>query len=360
MDVAIKNSGDSFLKEVAGVGTSSSSGALPGVPGSNAKSNIVDELSELARASPNNDVRTTTLRLIQNWATAMQTKPALSISELVMLYSRLRSLGQPFPPISAEATASMISSMSAPSWSSDSDATLCERCRDPFTLTNRRHHCRNCGLLFDQKCSSKSMPLPHFGITTDVRVCDGCYRKIRSGRRASVDSPTSSRRDIPSRSSSFSSHLGSPKHSYSHSVGSAGVGRSSSYSATSALSRRNQEDEDLKLALRLSLAESGPSSSSANQSGYRPSYVSEPAGYLAGRQSGEGVTDSSALKHTAAGTNGVEDDPDLAAAIEASLREMQAQPSAPTFDAPAEHSYESGAVPTIKVGNDDVCDGYIS
>ncbi|KAH9977553.1 hypothetical protein BJV74DRAFT_780952 [Russula compacta] len=113
-------------------------------------------------------------------------------------------------------------------WKKDTDAPYCETfvCRKPFTLMERRHHCRKCGGIFCRTCSSHTTPLldtttlsfvyPPRGTpiatyaspTSPVlpaRVCDACYAQIygtppphspsssSSSSPISVSPPTSSR-----------------------------------------------------------------------------------------------------------------------------------------------------------------------
>ncbi|KAF8213815.1 FYVE zinc finger-domain-containing protein [Mycena galopus ATCC 62051] len=100
-------------------------------------------------------------------------------------------------------------------WKPDSAASNCDsfHCRVPFTIFERRHHCRKCGGLFCQPCSSRSTPLldasnlaflhpprntpltvfesPESPIVV-ARVCDDCYDQIH-GLRSPASPPAPAR-----------------------------------------------------------------------------------------------------------------------------------------------------------------------
>merc|ERR1719481_618359 len=40
-------------------------------------------------------------------------------------------------------------------WADDTDVVTCQGCQGGFSLTNRKHHCRNCGNIFCNECSNK-------------------------------------------------------------------------------------------------------------------------------------------------------------------------------------------------------------
>lgn len=80
-----------------------------------------------------------------------------------------------------------------PSWEDDDDVTACSKCLEKFSITFRKHHCRNCGKIYCFKCSNyfikfpKSTPNPlqkkyinynYFFENGQNRVCVDCYNNI--------------------------------------------------------------------------------------------------------------------------------------------------------------------------------------
>uniref|UniRef100_A0AAZ3Q9L2 FYVE, RhoGEF and PH domain containing 6 n=1 Tax=Oncorhynchus tshawytscha TaxID=74940 RepID=A0AAZ3Q9L2_ONCTS len=66
----------------------------------------------------------------------------------------------------------------APIWIPDLRATMCMVCTCEFTLTWRRHHCRACGKVVCQTCSSSKFYLEYLK-NQPARVCDHCFVKLQ-------------------------------------------------------------------------------------------------------------------------------------------------------------------------------------
>ncbi|XP_029298279.1 RUN and FYVE domain-containing protein 1 [Cottoperca gobio] len=58
-------------------------------------------------------------------------------------------------------------------WLKDDEATQCKHCDKEFSIARRKHHCRNCGDIYCNTCSSNELALPSY--PRPVRVCDVCH-----------------------------------------------------------------------------------------------------------------------------------------------------------------------------------------
>jgi len=63
-------------------------------------------------------------------------------------------------------------------WDNSKNVTACNKCYDNFGVFKRKHHCRSCGYVFCDKCSSYNKPCPILGYYKDVRHCEKCFYSI--------------------------------------------------------------------------------------------------------------------------------------------------------------------------------------
>eukprot|EP00038_Savillea_parva_P003724 m.129408 g.129408 ORF g.129408 m.129408 type:complete len:885 (-) comp11261_c1_seq1:829-3483(-) len=61
-----------------------------------------------------------------------------------------------------------------PTWDADDKGPECTVCGRSFSFSRRRHHCRSCGTLCCDSCSSTRMAINYFAYFEEERVCDDC------------------------------------------------------------------------------------------------------------------------------------------------------------------------------------------
>merc|ERR1712150_160665 len=65
-------------------------------------------------------------------------------------------------------------------WADDNEVTNCYACQSAFSITNRKHHCRNCGQIFCTDCSGKQATMPNY--KKPQRVCEPCFGELQQGK----------------------------------------------------------------------------------------------------------------------------------------------------------------------------------
>lgn len=199
------------------------------------------------------------LGLVQSWTKLFANQ--LQLTYVEKRYQGLENEGFSFPDSEEPLNSTFVDSEVPPDWI-DNDS--CMICYNPFLMINRKHHCRACGGVFCQTHSSHNVPLVAMGIKEELRVCDNCYLKYKPRLKARLETH---RR---------------------HSEGNRG-------------DVVEEEDEELRKAIELSLKDSGVEFRKPSQSQFQPPSVpSRP-------------------------TVDAEDDEDMKAAIAASLKEFEEQ-----------------------------------
>ncbi|XP_056625204.1 RUN and FYVE domain-containing protein 1 isoform X2 [Triplophysa dalaica] len=69
-------------------------------------------------------------------------------------------------------------------WLKDDEARNCKQCQKEFSISRRKHHCRNCGDIYCNLCSSNELALSSY--PKPVRVCDVCHSLLL--QRSSIGS----------------------------------------------------------------------------------------------------------------------------------------------------------------------------
>ncbi|CAL8113792.1 unnamed protein product [Orchesella dallaii] len=64
-------------------------------------------------------------------------------------------------------------------WVRDEASDSCTGCSLKFTITERKHHCRNCGQVFCAKCSRFESEIFRLKILKPVRVCEPCFVNLK-------------------------------------------------------------------------------------------------------------------------------------------------------------------------------------
>eukprot|EP00731_Ephydatia_muelleri_P000215 Em0001g215a len=63
-------------------------------------------------------------------------------------------------------------------WEKDDEVEKCASCASKFSVSNRKHHCRNCGHIFCNDCTSRTANVPTY--KKPERVCESCYTELNT------------------------------------------------------------------------------------------------------------------------------------------------------------------------------------
>eukprot|EP01134_Creolimax_fragrantissima_P003548 CFRG3548T1 len=164
LEMCVSNCGPYFAREVA-------------------TENFMNQMREWALPSSfSEQISYRLLEIIQNWAVGFKGDGAYQ--KIFDTYHRMRMEGFQFPE--CRVTEAMFRVDQAPEWL---EGDQCYNCRTYFGPITRKHHCRNCGQIFCNSCSSYEAAIPKYGYEKAVRVCSGCHTLLQNGQHDSKSVP---------------------------------------------------------------------------------------------------------------------------------------------------------------------------
>lgn len=174
LDTVMKNCGSNFHAEII-------------------TETFLEKLKDLLKNNRTEVLKTKLLEMIQCWGLAFRDT---KLKTAYNFYNILKAEGYSFP--AEKSVQDMFKSESAPVWREGDE---CMSCKVEFGVVTRKHHCRACGGIFCNKCTSKQAIIPKFGIEKEVRVCDSCYVQLTTKKgKSKVGSSAGSSRaesDLP-------------------------------------------------------------------------------------------------------------------------------------------------------------------
>jgi len=63
-----------------------------------------------------------------------------------------------------------------PHWIPDNKADVCNKCDTTFSISERRHHCRQCGNIFCDSCTSHRYLVRYYPDGRPRRICESCNK----------------------------------------------------------------------------------------------------------------------------------------------------------------------------------------
>ncbi|XP_052901287.1 protein RUFY3 isoform X1 [Anopheles moucheti] len=128
-------------------------------------------------------------KLRSQWAEDQRTLEELgvqlSVSKLQISELKERSTGSQHNHYDSNRDGDSVTGSSGGGWTPDKGVSKCTGCEKEFSMTRRKHHCRNCGKIFCSSCSEHVATLAAVDQqqqtangSKPVRVCNHCWEKL--------------------------------------------------------------------------------------------------------------------------------------------------------------------------------------